>query len=91
MPSNLITVRAHYSLEDKERYNIILVVEEKCICVLQQVVRSDLSSCYLILYMLVFPTTSYSKLLFHGRLQRQNLFIMAFKRVPGGNNHGSTV
>ena len=75
MPSNLITVRA-CSLEDKERYNIVVV---KYIYVLQRV-RGDLLPCHLIQYMFVFPTTYLKLFLFH-RLQGQNLF-MAFKRVP---------
>ena len=66
-----------YSLEHKERYNIV-IGEEKCIYVLQQV-RRDFLLCHLIQYMFVFPTRCL-KLLF-GRLQRQNLF-MAFKWAP---------
>ena len=77
VPSNLITVRA-YSLEGKERYDIVLV-KRSTFYVLQQV-RSDFLPCHIIIqYMFVFPT-KYLKLLFH-RLQRQHLF-MAFKRVP---------
>ena len=82
MRSSLITVKAYYSLENKERYNnFVLIGEEKYIFTLFY--DKSVVTCYY--HVILFSTCLYFprrviKLLFH-RLQRQNLF-MAFKRVP---------
>ena len=72
----------------KERYNIVLIGEEKKYIYVLQQVRRNLLPCHLIQYMFVIPTTYLKLLLFH-RLQRQKQIFMAFKRVTRWcSNHG---